>query len=227
MLTSNPKSRITRPKLLDPNIVAGNLQRKTSNRLDIQADDSPDRIIDLLARGNQQFVERRAQNIAYNSLALSAAAQGKTPSVAILNYVRLSTPIENIFSQKFGEIFTIDSTQPMPTAREISTLEYAVMILGVKVITILEDELDRSAGALATVNERIPSDNRRQITLEVKHNKIFISNRKIDDLPRDRSTRTRTLHNSPLLQRFIEAGKLKIICGTYNSEHTTVKLLAA
>jgi carbonic anhydrase len=224
MLTSNPNLRLTRPKLLDSNIVAGNLLQRTSYRnLDMRADDTPERIIELLISGNQQFVEMRAQNIEYNSLSLSAAAQGKTPSVAILNYARLPTAIENIFGHKFSEIFAIDSSQQFPSLQEISALEYAVLFLGVKAIVILDEASDP-----AVANDDAATAARgRQIELATRHHpRLRICERLYIEPVTYQRARLDRLKTSPLLSQFIETGKLKIICATYDVERETVKPIA-
>ncbi len=217
MLTSNPNSRRTRPKLLDTNIIAGNLQRKTTHPFDLRSDDTPDRIIDSLVRGNQQFVAMRAQNITSNSQSLSAAAQGKTPLIAVLNYARLPTSIEHIFGHKFSEIFALDSAAQLPRPQEIGALEYAALFLGVKVIIILAEAIDSS---LAEV-----SASRRQIQLETKHRKLLICDLIQADLPPTlQQKRLTRLNVSPLLCRFIATGKLRIICGEYDPARATVML---
>ncbi len=224
MLTSNPNFRLTRPKLLDPKVVGGNLLRRTSySNLDIRADDTPERIIELLLSGNQQFVEMRAQNIEYNSLSLSAAAQGKTPSVAILNYARLPTAIEHIFGHKFSEIFAIDSSQQFPSLQEISALEYAVLFLGVKAIVILDEGSDS-----AVANEEVATAARgRQIELATRHHpRLLICERLHLEPVTYQRARLDRLKTAPLLSQFIETGKLKIICATYDVERSTVKQIA-
>ena len=158
-----------------------------------------------------------ARNIQYNSLSLSAAAQGKTPSVAVLNYARLPTAIENIFGHKFSEIFAIDSSQQFPSLQEISALEYAVLFLGVKTIVILDEASGDEDAATAARG--------KQIELATRHNKLLICERLYIEPITYQRARLDRLKTSPLLRQFIDTGKLKIICGTYDLERETVKLL--
>jgi hypothetical protein len=217
MLTTNPNPNVTRPQPNDPHVVGGNLPRRLDiQQLDLHSDNSPAQIIELLTGGNQQYVKLRAQSVAYNSLSLSGAAQGKTPVVAVLNYARIPTAIENIFGRKFSDIFAIDSTQQFPTLQEISTLEYAVMFSGVKVIVILDE-----------ASESQPSEPLRgkQVELATKHAKLRICER----LPIEPATyqlaRLNRLKESPLLSRFIERGNLKIVCGAYDPQSEIVNLI--
>jgi carbonic anhydrase len=177
-------------------------------------------------RGNQQFVSMRARNVQCNSLTLSAVAQGKTPCVAILNYARISTSIESIFGQKFGEILTLDGLNRLPSPQEISVLEYGVTILGIKVITILEDEttpLERSADP---VSEDKSTDRAKQIKVEIRNNKIWMSGRVRAETSDDSRARATRLQDSPLLDRLVRAGQIKIIRAVYDSTQATVKFVA-
>ncbi len=222
MLTTNRNPKLTRPQPIDPHIVGGNLPRRIDiKQLDLCGDHSPEQIIELLARGNQQFVNMRAQSVAYNSLSLSAAAQGVAPFVAVLNYARLPTAVENIFGHKFSEVYTIDSTQQFPTLQEMSALEYAVIFSGVKVIVILDE---------ATESDTVDRDNAtaargKQIELATKHARLLICERL--QLPTATYQRARIdrLKESPLLSQFIDRGKLKIVGAAYDPERETVKFL--
>jgi carbonic anhydrase len=218
MLTSNPNSRITRPRLSDPRVIGGNLPRRIDiQQFDIRSDYSPTQIIELLASGNQQYVKMRAQSVAYNSLSLSGVAQGMTPVVAVLNYARLPTAIENIFGRKFSDIFAIDSTQQFPTFQEISTLEYAVMFSGVKVIVIL-DEASEEPQASASARGK-------QIEIATKHAKLLICERLQIEPAIYQRARLDRLEESPLLSRFIERGKLKIVGAAYDPQSEIVNLI--
>jgi carbonic anhydrase len=222
MLTSNPESSTTRPRPSDPHVVGGNLPRKIDiQRLDLSGDSSPAQIIELLMRGNQQFVKMRAQSVAYNSLSLSAAAQGTTPLVAVLNYARLPTAIENIFGRKFSDIFAIDSTHQFPTLQEISALEYAVIFSGVKVIAILDEASESQQADVAQAN----AARGKHIELATKHAKLLICERLQIAPATYQYARLERLKESPILRQFIDRGQLKIVCAAYEPASETVSLL--
>lgn len=205
--------------MLDPNIIPGGFRRHPQRDSAISADNSPDRIVELLVRGNQKFVELRERKMEYNSMSLSGAAQGETPFIAVLNYARLSTSVENIFGHKFSDIFTIDSSQPLPTPREISGLEYAVLMLGVKVILILDEDSEGS-------NEGSQGQS-ATFKLQLKDREFLISDcdSGAATVNTDRSKRLAKLMQVPLLNRFSQAGNLKIVCGVYDRDRETVRML--
>jgi carbonic anhydrase len=234
MAISNLQLRFTKPRLLDPEITAGNLRSKSvQNNLEIKPDHTPDQIIDLLLQGNQQFIEMRAQNINCKSICLSAVAKGKTPFVAVLNYAHLNTATENIFGQKSSELFVINlshnlSTQ-IPRSQEISGIEYSVTMLGVKVVVILEDEVNPHTQPLVPVfpvNDNKSHDRLQDLKLEIKHNKILISDRIRSVAKTNLLAQIARLKDSPLICRLVQTGDLRIIGGVYNSVRGTVEIVA-
>lgn len=217
MSNSESQQRTTRPKLLDPNIVAGNLYRKNIQQdLGIQADSTPDRIIERLVRGNNQHIEMRSQNISTNAYSLSAVAQGKTPYAAVVNYTRSTLAIEDIFGLKFGELFVINSPDRLPSIKEISAIEASVIISGVRVIILLSDELDERA-----------IERYKYLKLDLKSHNIAIADRILLDPKTNLSLRIAKLKDSPLLSRSIQAGNIKVIGGLHNADRGTVEILAA
>jgi carbonic anhydrase len=235
MASSNLHLQFTKPRLLDPEITVSNLRRKSiHDRLEIKPDHTPDQIIDLLLQGNQQFVEMRAQNINGKSICLSAVAKGKTPFVAVLNYAHLETATENIFGQKFSELFVINlshnlSTQ-IPRPQEISGIEYGITILGIKVVVVLGDEVDPQTQPLVPVfpeNDRQSHDRLQDLKLEIKHNKILISDRIRSTAKTNLLAQIARLKDSPLICRLVQTGDLRIVGGLYNSVRGTVEIVAS
>jgi carbonic anhydrase len=234
MPISNLHLQFTKPRLLDPKIAVGNLRRKSiQNQLEIKPDHTPDQIIDLLLQGNQQFIEMRTQNINCKSICLSAVAQGKTPFVAVLNYAHLNTATENIFGQKSSELFVINlshnlSTQ-IPRPQEISGIEYGVTILGIKVVVVLGDEVDPHIQPLVPLfpeNDNKSHDRLQNLKLEIKHNKILISDRIRSTTKTNLLAQIARLKDSPLICRLVQTGDLRIVGGLYNSVRGTVEIVA-
>lgn len=235
MSISNPHLRFPNSKLLNPEITVGNSRHKnTHSNLEIKPEHTPDQIIDILLQGNQQYIEMRAHNIDRKSICLSAVAQGKTPFVAVLNYAHLNTATENVFGQKSSELFVINlshnlSTQ-IPRSHEISGIEYSVTILGVKVVVILDDEVDSQAQTLVPLlpaNNNKSPDRLQDLKLEIKHNKILISDRIRSAAKTNLLAQINRLKESPLICRLVQTGDLRIVGGVYNSVRGTVDLVAS
>jgi carbonic anhydrase len=238
MLTSNTDLPFIHPNLPSVAIETIPFQSKAINyldssnnqaNLDSRSNADPDLIIDRLVRGNQQFVEMRDLNIYHRqSICLSAAARGKTPAIAVLNHTKLTTSIEALFGQKFGELFTVDALEPLATDREIGAIESSIIISGVKVLVVLVDrfpERDRS-------KSRLDPDRYQYFKLKIKPNQFLVfdlttlrKDRHHAQVATDLSQQIAKLKTSPLLLRSIESGNLKIVGGSYDRERGTVTLI--
>ena len=243
MLTVNKSLQFPHPNLtnFNPNTVSFD-DRNVLDRADLRAEDTPESVLDRLVIGNQQFVELRTKQIQRNnSVRLSGAAKGNNPFAAILNYGKLSTSAEELFDRKFGELFTIDSSVQTTTRKEISAIEYGVLMLGIKVVIVLvetpkdDEEIDC---------EQKLNHPRRPFRVEIEHNKILVSGTTIREHEHqlagsehttsnlaDRLMQLRAdaeafatsqvqqqvnkLQTSKLLNQFISDGSLKIVGGLY------------
>jgi carbonic anhydrase len=252
MITVNKSLQFSHPKSINfnPNTVSFD-DRNVLDRADLRAEDTPDSVLDRLVIGNQQFVELRSQQIhRNNSVRLSGAAKGNNPFAAVLNYAKLSSSVEEIFDRKFGELFTLSSSVQTTTRKEISAIEYGVLMMGIKVVVLLVDapKEDEETDCEARLHHH-----RQPFRVEIEHNKILVSgiaNREHEH-PVGKSEDTATnladrliqlraeaealatvqvhqqidkLKTSKLLNKFIMAGSLKVVGGVYDPESGRVTI---
>jgi carbonic anhydrase len=252
MITVNKNLQFTHPNLtnFNPNTVRFD-DSNVLDRADLRADDTPDSVIDRLVIGNQQFVELRANQLQRNnSVRLSGAAKGNNPFAAILNYAKLSTSVEEIFDRKFGELFTIDSAVQTTTRKEISAIEYGVLMMGIKVVIVLVDA-PKDDEEIST--EQKLYQPHQPFRVEIEHNKILISGISTWQREHQQATSEDTTTNladrlaqlraeaeavatlqihqqidklktSKLLSQFIDDGSLKIVGGVYDPESCRVTI---
>jgi hypothetical protein len=116
MLTANTNLKFTHPSLLKSTATSVGFDELEPK--DPQSAYPPNLAIDRLVKGNHKFVEQRGQRQA-NSIRLSAVAQGQKPFAAVLNYAQLDTSIEEVFGQKFGELFVMNSPGLAPSKTEL------------------------------------------------------------------------------------------------------------
>ncbi len=219
MLTAANNLKFTHPSLLKFNVRAVSFddlmiqQHQAANsvtHLDV--------LIDKLIQGNQKFVEMRAAQIQRNSIRLSAVAQGQTPFAAVLNYAQLTTSTEEVFGQKFGDLFVINSPGQAINDREISSIEYGALMLGVNVVVILGDTVIAS-----------PHKDRQQPTVSIDRNKILYfdrpSTRRNNDPTAKITAQVAKLQSSPILRQLIQSGDLQIIGGLYDGESGAVSIV--
>jgi carbonic anhydrase len=252
MITVNKSLQFSHPNPINfnPNTVSFN-DRNVLDRADLRAEDTPDSVLDRLVIGNQQFVELRSQKIQRNnSVRLSGAAKGNNPFAAVLNYVKLSSSVEELFDRKFGELFTIDSAVQTTTRKEISAIEYAVLMMGIKVVVVL---VDAPKDDEETDCEAQLYHHRQPFRVEIEHNKILLSGiatrerehqqSRFEDNTTNLAERLIQLRadaealaavqvhqqidklkTSKLLNQFITAGSLKVVAGVYDAESGRVAI---
>ena len=213
MLATSTTPKFTHPSLFPPATL-----NPTSFEAVHPSAPTPEAIVERLVAGNRKFVEMRGK-AQQQSVRLSAVAQGKKSLAAILNYAHLTDSPEEIFGQKFGELFVINSPGQLINSHEVGSIEYSVLLQGVSLVIVLGDTLESQ---LATVDKSID-----RLKVAVKRNKILVTERtqpKLDPAT-DILNRVAKLKASPLLARLIQAGNLKIVGGLHDATEGTVTIL--
>ena len=101
---------------------------------------TPEEVLHSLQRGNTRFWMGVATRPEVSAFERRALIMRQHPSVAILGCADSRVPIEIVFDQGLGDVFTIRvAGNCMDTATE-GTLEYAVLHLNVKVLIVLGHE---------------------------------------------------------------------------------------
>ena len=224
LTTTHPNLKFTHSSLLKSTVEPIGLNNQTPNDKSVI---TPDTIVDRLVQGNQTFIKTRNGQPQPKSIRLSAVAQGQTPVAAILNYAQLTTSTEELFGQKFGELFAIDSPGQLLNSQDISGIEYGVVILGISVVVVL--------GGATGNQKQVPQTaehSASRVKVAIEQNKIFISGRNPQtpvaaaaDAKANILARVARLQASPLLARFIQAGDLKIVGGLYDATQGSVTIL--
>lgn len=104
--------------------------------------------------GNERFMAGDTQfpRRAIDRLRQRAA---RAPFAAVLGCADACVPPEVIFDEGFGDLFSVRVAGNVATAEEIASLEYAVTVLGSKVVLVL-GHTECSAVAAAVSGERMP-----------------------------------------------------------------------
>jgi carbonic anhydrase len=222
LTTTHPNLKFTHPSLLKSNL------SPIDPAAPKPADRSPDAIVERLIQGNQTFIKLRGGEPQQPSIRLSAVAKGDTPVAAILNYAQLPITTEELFGQKFGELFVINAPGQVTNCQEISGIEYGVLILGISVVVVLGGATG-DLKQVATASKNSPS----RVKVAIERNKILISSRTAQppaaaaaEVKTNILDRVARLKASPLLARFIQAGDLKIVAGLYDETQGSVVILA-
>src|SRR5262245_19523664 len=93
-----------------------------------------------LTAENARFAKGDALQLRRNLERLRNLTAKQEPYAAVLGCADSRVPIEIIFDEGFGDLFVVRVAGNLATPVEIASLEYAVAVLGVKVVMVLGHE---------------------------------------------------------------------------------------
>ena len=188
---------------------------------------TPDAALQLLIDGNKQFVEKKRQFPNQDWTRITAVAPSQAPFAAILGCADSRVPAEIVFDRGFGDIFVDRVAGNVATPEEIGSLEFAVVVLGVKVIWVLGHE---RCGAVKAAIEggSLPGhigSLTEAILPAVESSKNQAGDQVENAVKANVWLQAYRLKASPVINQLIEEGKLKIVGGYYDLDTGAVTIL--
>jgi carbonic anhydrase len=103
---------------------------------DSQAAMSPAKALDALNAGNKRFVAGASvqKNLPEK---VKASKGGQYPFAAVLSCMDSRVPVEIVFDQSIGDLFSIRVAGNVVNADNLGSLEYAAKVVGVKLIVVM------------------------------------------------------------------------------------------
>lgn len=98
---------------------------------------SPEAALAELRSGNARFAGGEVLQPRRELDRLKQLGEAQKPYAAILGCADSRVPVEIVFDEGFGDLFVVRVAGNVATAVEIASLEYAVAVLGVRVILVL------------------------------------------------------------------------------------------
>lgn len=189
--------------------------------------------LQLLVEGNNRFVN----NVRLNRDLLNeveVTKDGQYPHTAILSCMDSRVPLEYIFDQGIGDLFSIRVAGNVLTDEVIGSMEYACNLAGTTLIVVLGHShcgavsgacKQVSLGKLDSILERIHpivekvKDNTEDFELSDKELAEVVARENVKSVVRDLPTK------SPSLARLVEEDKIAIIGAYYDIETGRIELL--
>ena len=97
---------------------------------------TPDQALTRLKEGNTRFVANQSKKRDWTAKVI-ATASGQYPFAAVLGCMDSRAPIEVVFDQGIGDVFGIRIAGNVVNEDELGSLEYAVKVVGVKLLVVL------------------------------------------------------------------------------------------
>ena len=179
---------------------------------------NPDKALKLLIDGNERFVKNKRKYPNQEWKRITEVAPSQAPFAAILGCADSRVPAEIVFDRGFGDIFVCRVAGNVATPEEIGSLEFAVLVLGVKVILVLGHE--RCGAVKAAIEGGSLPGHIGSLTEAIKPAVESSKNQAGDKVENAVKANVRLQANrlkaSPELSKLIEEGKLKIVGGYYD-----------
>jgi len=187
---------------------------------------TPDQALAEVMAGNERFVAGKPQAHQHDLRIIRAqAAEGQWPIVGVLACADSRVPVEAVFDEPIGRLFTCRIAGNITTPEIIGSLEYGVAVLGIKAIVVMGHS---SCGAVksALSNPEVPGQISSLFPALLPA--IYLSE------SRDASTviktnaivQTATLINaSPVIESAVKSGNLKVVPAVYDVGTSKVELL--
>jgi carbonic anhydrase len=99
--------------------------------------DTPDEALNRLMAGNPRFLNGEAEAPRRSIDRVRELSSGQAPYAALLGCADSRVPIEILFDEGFGDLFSVRVAGNVATREEIASLEYAVGVLGSKLVVVL------------------------------------------------------------------------------------------
>ena len=185
-------------------------------QLHAQTNLSPDAALHELLAGNQRFAANRLTSIEHDLIMLKEhTVEKQEPFAAVLACADSRVPVELIFDQTIGHIFVTRVAGNVVTPEIIATLEYGVVVLGIKVLLVVGHG---NCGAVkaAMKADTVPG----QISVLYQHLQPAIEqsggnvDKAIEANARFQAELLRT--SSTVIRDAAKVGKLKVEAGVYD-----------
>ncbi|MES2500943.1 MAG: carbonic anhydrase [Pseudomonadota bacterium] len=97
---------------------------------------TPTEALDILLEGNERFITNQTETKDFKGL-LSIVTEQQRPFAAFLSCADSRAPVELIFDQALGDIFSVRLAGNIASDKAIGSLEYSTKHLGSKLIVVM------------------------------------------------------------------------------------------
>ena len=193
---------------------------------------SPDMAVDMLMAGNARFLKGETHQRDANDH-ITATSGGQWPYAAVLSCIDSRVPVETVFDQGIGDIFSGRVAGNFVNADILGSLEYAVKVAGSKAIMVLGHT---SCGAVKSACQRVELGNITHLLSNI----IPAVEEVEKQMPNDpanpeftnkvaetnvQMTINNMLERSSIIKEMCDAGDVKIVGAMYDVGSGKVSLL--
>ena len=188
------------------------------------SDLTPDQALELLRRGNEQFLTGGRTSVLTSSQRRLDLAAGQQPFAAYVTCSDSRVPPELLFGRGLGELFIIRNAGNTVDTVALGSIEYAVAVLNVPLVVVMGHE---SCGAVKAATEVVTDNATFPGSIGPMIEPIIPAVLSVRDKEGDlldnsvranvsRVVRQLREHTDPILLEPQQAGKLKVVGAYYD-----------
>ena len=194
---------------------------------EIQDSISPNKAVEMLKEGNQRFLDKNVQDRDLH-IQVQNTSDGQFPYAVVLSCIDSRVPVELVFDQGVGDIFSARVAGNIINEDILGSIEYACGVAGSKAILVLGHtkcgavtsackgvELGNITALLSKVKPAIANVQERDGEVEVEEVTKANVHQSIKEI-REKSS---------ILADLETEGKIKIVCAVYHVEDGRVTYL--
>ena len=190
-----------------------------------QAAISPAIALEMLKEGNQRFIEKRMQDRDLH-VQVQGTTGGQYPFAVVLGCIDSRVPVEVVFDQGIGDIFTARVAGNFVNEDILGSIEYGCKVAGSKLVVVLGHT---SCGAIKGACDDVRLGNVTALISKLKPSvKAVYTPEGIDRSSDNKDFVNRVVHknvemtienmkkDSPVLNEMLENGEIDIVGGVYD-----------
>lgn len=193
---------------------------------------SPDTVLNDLMEGNKRFTENKMHQRDYASQ-IDKTTGGQWPQAVVLGCIDSRVPVETVFDQGVGDIFTARVAGNFENTDILGSMEYSCKVAGSKLVVVLGHE---GCGAVKAACDDVELGNITHLLSNIKpavkttetdgernsKNDSFVAGVVENNV---KLTIDRIREKSPILKEMEDNGEIKIVGGVYSISNGKVTLL--
>ena len=183
---------------------------------------TPARVLDALKEGNKRF--RAGTSVQKNILAKAkATAAGQYPFAVVLSCMDSRVPVETVFDQSFGDLFSIRVAGNVVNVDNLGSLEYAAKVIGSKLVVVLGHT---SCGAIKGAIDNVKLGNLTELVAKIQPaiaasgSGTSKDHAYVDKVGEEnvRLAMKEIREKSPVLKELLDSGAVRMVGGMYDLE---------
>lgn len=199
-----------------------------------QAKLTPEMVLDILKKGNQDFVKGRL-TVRNNSQRVRDASLGQYPMAVILSCLDSRVPVEDIFQRGIGDMFVLRVAGNIVNDDILGSLEFACKVAGAKLIVVLGHEY---CSAIKATIDNLDLGNITKLLSKIQP-AVTLAKQDFDGEPNSKNelfvekvcfcnvelTIKGIIDQSPILRDMQQEGVINIVGGIYDMKKGAVTFL--